>query len=352
MKAKPASSQSNRGPLPRVLRPLAGPFSRVYTSEISRRNKRWDAGQNVVTIDRPVISVGNLSVGGTGKTPMVAAICHWLLDADHHPAIAMRGYAATNGLSDEADEYRRSLGDSVPVVAQPDRLEGLLRLFAQVGDDVDCVVLDDGFQHRRIARGLDIVLIDASRDPFSDSCLPAGWLREPVASLVRADAVVLTHAELVDEAEIGRLRDLVHQETDAKVCLAAHRWGSLNVSTDSQDQTEPVDWLNGKRIFAACAIGNPAGFLSSAKAASGGSLEGSLVLTDHDRYRPKTIDRLIAAAQECDAIVVTEKDWSKLARVEASRWPCPVARASLAMGFIEGESVLRQAVLGCAAGED
>ena len=97
----------------------------------------------------------------------------------------------------------------LPVVAQPDRLEGLLRLFARVGDEVDCIVLDDGFQHRRIARQFDVVLSDASRDPFTERCLPSGWLREPVSSLARADAVVLTHAEMVDSSTLLAMRKAV-----------------------------------------------------------------------------------------------------------------------------------------------
>ena len=341
---------SERGPLPSLLRPLGPLVSRVYEAEVARRNRRWDAGRGVVTIDRPVISVGNLSVGGTGKTPMVATIVQWLLESGISPAIAMRGYGAKHGLSDEAAEYERRFGGAVPVVAQPDRLEGLLRLFADVGDSIGCVVLDDGFQHRRIARALDIVLIDASRDPFADACLPAGWLREPADSLARAGGVVITHAELVGPAGVDRLRSKIARETGAFIAVAAHRWDGLDVLHAGEASDRPSDWLRGKRVFAACAIGNPRGFLDAARDAAGSDLAGEMVLRDHHPLDEGAVRRLIAAAEACDAIVVTSKDWSKLCRVAPERWPCPVARPRLTMGFVENEAMLRSAILESAGG--
>jgi hypothetical protein len=198
------------GPLPAPLRPLAGPLSALYRAGLEHKSGAFDAGHGVITIDRPVISVGNLSVGGTGKTPMTSWIVRTLIDAGHTPAIAMRGYRSKNGVSDEADAYARAL-PGTPVVAQPDRLEGLFRLFADdEGRAVDVVVLDDGFQHRRIARQLDLVLIDATRDPFRDRLLPAGWLREGPAALVRASGVVLTHADRAQHVR-ARLVETLHR---------------------------------------------------------------------------------------------------------------------------------------------
>lgn len=338
----------NAGPAPAWLGGVARGVSGVYERVVARRNRAWDLGRGVVTIDRPVISVGNLSVGGTGKTPTVATIVGWLLDAGCSPAIAMRGYKSKGGVSDEAAEYASLFGSRVPVVAQPDRLEGLLRLFAQVGDSVDCVVLDDGFQHRRIARQLDVVLIDATRDPFVDACLPAGWLREPVASLARADAVVLTHAEMVNAETLMHLRKAIARVCEARVAVASHRWESLDVLIDGEEAQRPVEWLLDKRVFAACAIGNPAGFVNAARRAAGGHLSGEMVLRDHHAFDGPTVNRLIAAAAGSDAIVVTGKDWAKLSAVAADRWPCPVVRPRLSIGFVEGEGMLRDLVLGTA----
>src|ERR1043165_360740 len=164
--------RDRRGPVPGAVGRL---LARGYAWEIGRRNRRYDAGRGVVRFDRPVISVGNLSVGGTGKTPMVAHIVGLLLEAGRRPCIAMRGYAGRGGMSDEAEEYRGRF-PGIPIVARANRTLGLIELFSREhetgGQQTDCIVLDDGFQHRRIARDLDVVMVDASRDPFDDALLP------------------------------------------------------------------------------------------------------------------------------------------------------------------------------------
>lgn len=345
------SDPQQAGPLPRPLRFLAAPLAAGYARIIRSRNKAFDAGRGVVEIDRPVISVGNLSVGGTGKTPMVAWVVKSLLDAGHRPAIAMRGYAGGNsGASDEAEEYRASLAD-VPVVAQPDRTAGLLSLFAtEEGEACDCVVLDDGFQHRKIARQLEIVLVDATRDPFSDRLLPSGWLREPVESLRRAGVVVLTHAESVSLSDVARLkRDIAKIAPQTRLAVARHAWASLVVARPAGEQEESVVWLRGKRVIAACGIGNPRPFVRAVSEASGNpAIE--FVRPDHDPFVPRTLEKLVAEARQsgADAIVVTGKDWAKLKRVRPGAWPCPVVRAKLELRFDEGGEAVKTAVLDAA----
>ena len=163
------------GPLPALLAPVTVPASLLYGLAVRARNARFDRGRTVVPVTVPVISVGNVTVGGTGKTPMVTWVTRRLLDAGMRPVIAMRGYGARPGRGDEADEadeadevmeHRLRLGD-VPVVADPDRVAAL-RSFLPEHAGIDCVVLDDGFQHRRLGRDLDLVLMGAEspeRDP-------------------------------------------------------------------------------------------------------------------------------------------------------------------------------------------
>lgn len=336
--------------------PLPGPLGRalatLYGAEIARRNRRFDARRGVVTLDRPVISVGNLSVGGTGKTPMVARLVRLLLGAGHRPCIAMRGYRARGGESDEASLYTREF-PGLPIVAQPDRLHGLIRLFGTPeGEEIDCIVLDDGFQHRRLARQLDIVLIDASRDPFNDRLLPAGWLREPVASLHRAHAAVLTHAETAAPEEIRRLtRQTAAAGGPSLIAVARHAWAGFSVAAGGADEEHPLAWAAGRALVAACAIGHPEPFLAEAGRASGRDLAGRLILRDHDPYAPPTVRRLIrlAADARADAIIVTEKDWSKLRRVPPGDWPCPVVRPRLELRLDSGGDALDRAVLDAAA---
>lgn len=332
------------GPLPAA---VGLPLALLYRQGIGRVNRRFDRGQGVVRFDRPVISVGNLSVGGTGKTPLVEALVKFLIDAGHTPCIAMRGYSKGGADSDEAAAYRRALPD-VPVIAQANRTLGLIRQFGKEHDEAesggrqsDCIVLDDGFQHRQIGRELDIVLIDAGRDPFKDRLLPAGWLREPVESLKRAGAIVITHAESVSSADLTTLESRIAavrgRGADA---ICRHAWSELIVNETGRDASMPVSWLSGKRVVAACAIGNPGPFIAAARKAAGGNLSAEVVLRDHDQYAAGTVQRLkgVARSVNAQAIVITEKDWSKLRGVKD--WPCPVARTVLKLSFDRGWEAL------------
>lgn len=351
-----AQLSANR-PRPPMSGPLASLASSVYRAVITRRNRRFDAGRGVVTFDRPVISVGNLSVGGTGKTPMVLHLVKLLRDAGSWPCVAMRGYGRVPGeglTSDEAQVYRRAFPD-LPMVAQPNRTEGLMDLFAtEEGEQVNCIVLDDGFQHRKIARQLDIVLVDATRPPFGDRLLPAGWLREPLSSLARAQAAVVTHAEAVtrtDAIEIEtRLWNFMPKGVVA-VCL--HAWTGVVVEQEGADHEHPTAWLRDKRVYVACAIGNPGPFLGSAREAIGQEPVGAMILKDHAEFGPAVISGLIEDLRrhEADVLLITEKDWSKLLEVPRERWVSSwggvVARPRLEITFDRQGEALHQAVLDC-----
>lgn len=338
-----ARGGANRtGPVPG---PLGRALSRLYAAEIARRNRRFDRGEGVVRLDRPVISIGNLSVGGTGKTPMVMHLAGVLLEAGHRPCIAMRGYrAGPGGESDEAASYASELPE-VPIIARPDRLAGLLELFHnERGERIDTVLLDDGFQHRRIARDLDLVLMDATRPPFQDRLLPAGWLREPLSSLSRADGVIITHAESVSEPRLADLRARVEASGSRVMAVCRHEWTGLDVAGPGSDETRPVNWLAGRRALAVCAIGNPGPFMAAVERAVGGPAAASLALRDHDPFAERAVARMLdlAAQARADVIVTTAKDWAKL---RARRWPLPVARARLSLRFDSGEETLRREVL-------
>lgn len=343
---------SRDGPLPAPLGATIGRLlAPVYGRVVAQRNRRFDAGVGVAGLDRPVVSVGNLSVGGTGKTPMVRWVCERLIEVGATPAIAMRGYKSAGGVSDEAMEYAEAL-PSVPVVAQPNRTAGLRALFATPsGAAVDAVVLDDGFQHRRIARDLDVVLIDCSRPIASARLLPAGWLREPMASLTRAGAVVLTHAERASDSAIDEARRVVAQHApELPIAVCEHAWDALRVGDDACAETRPVDWLRGKRVAVACAIGNPGAFVAGVRDA-GAQIAGEVLLRDHDAFGPAAVARVEAAAASAEALVVTEKDWVKIRRTALAHANVPVVRPSLAMRFRAGEDVLADRVRALVPGE-
>ncbi len=328
-------------------------LSAIYGAAVARRNARFDTGRSVKRAPVPVICVGNLSAGGVGKTPMVRHVVGVLREAGRRPAVVLRGYKSEPGKpSDEQVEHTESL-PGVPVAADPNRRRAITRLLAsREGQSVDCVVLDDGFQHRRLARDLDIVLLDAANDPWRDRLLPSGWLREPPGSLRRAGAVVITHAERVTNARLEDLDDRVRRERgEGAAAVTEHYWKGLTVQPNSTapERPEPESYLAGKRVFALCAIGSPEGFFEQAHRV-GALVVGELALRDHDAFRETTVAGNIRRARTTGAEVVacTAKDWTKLRRVEPARWPCPVARPTLGLRFVRGEDGLRRLVLDAA----
>lgn len=347
------------GPLPligRVIEP-------VYRAGIGYRNRRFDRGVGVERAGVPVISVGNLSVGGTGKTPMVMHVLGVLLRSGRRPCVAMRGYVASghgDQTPDETDAYRRAFpAEALPIVARADRIVGVRELLRRDGARVDCVVLDDGFQHRQIARDLDVVLVDATpgRSVFSDRLLPAGWLREPVGSLKRASCVMLTHAELASDEHLRDLKAQIERvHGRGPIAVTRHLWIALKRSTASaggDDAMLPLEMLQGQRVLGCCAIGHPEAFFRSLRMVVGSEeLVKAVALADHDPYAQETLDRVRREAEKHRAewIVVTDKDWSKLRGVSGDRWPCPVVRPDLALVFDSGREELERAVLGAVGG--
>lgn len=329
-------------------------MSWAYAVGIGRRNAGFDRGRGVIRLDRPVISVGNLSTGGTGKTPAVRWAVRQLQAMGRRPAVAMRGYKAKPGQrSDEQIEHEESL-PGVPVVAQPDRAAGLAALFASdAGREIDCVVLDDGLQHRKIARDLDIVLIDASAPPYLDALLPLGHLREPPSSLARAGAVVITHADRVSPDELTTLTQWLGRAVSGRpVAITRHAWSTLDIHRWSgagwSTNQIPLDSLAGQRVVGVCAIGRPEGFFD-ALGKHAREVVDRLALPDHAHFDQGVVDQIKGSVDNSgpDAICMTQKDWVKAREVLGGTIDCPVLTPGLELGFDSGESGLR-ACLGAA----
>jgi tetraacyldisaccharide 4'-kinase len=321
----------------------------LYAQVAGLRNGWYDVNPGK-RADRPVISIGNLSAGGTGKTPMVAHLVQTLKDAGRSPCIAMRGYKSATGSpadSDEAQQYARIL-PGIPLAVGPNRLEELKVLFTTSrGAKVDCVLLDDGFQHRQLWRDCDLVLIDATRPPFDDSQLPGGFLREPLIGLKRAHGIVLTHAEAVPAQRISELSYKIEDLTGRRpVAVCRHAWKSLVTGEGTKERTVPPDFIKGRKIALGCAIGNPGPLVAHVKSIA--EIVHEAVLPDHDPFSGKTLDAFIRGAKEkgADLILVTEKDWSKLRTVPEDRWPCPVLRPRLALSFDRGMGDVADLVIG------
>lgn len=328
-------------PLPAALRPLGSVAEKLYRCAVSTRNKRFDAGQGVEQFTVPVISVGNLSVGGTGKTPMVAWIADHLIRHALRPAIVLRGYkSGRSGVSDEEAEYLQRF-PGVPVLANPDRRSSIRGLLQSEAINPDCVLLDDGFQHRFVARDLDIVLIDATRNPFHDACLPAGWLREPVESLRRAGVIVLTHSESVSCDALASLTDACRGIVpNIPIIPAQHSWESVQVG----DQRLDLSWLGDKAAIVACGIGNPAPFIRHAMAGVQ-RVVAEMIRPDHYHWSAADARTIETLAQEHAGILLTTgKDAPKLLP-HFRNGQLTIAFPRLTLTFDEHEHVLDRAVM-------
>ncbi len=329
------------GPLPRSLAPLTIPASWLYGAAVSLRNQRYDRDRAIESLSVPVISVGNITTGGTGKTPMVMWIADVLRSAGRSPVIAMRGYGANAAEpSDEALLYADRLPD-VPVVANPDRIRAL-RTFLDENPATDVVVLDDGFQHRGLARQLDLVLIDATQWRGRQRLLPAGHLREPLSNLSRADAVIVTRADAVDD-RLAKEIALVHGAPP--VAWSRHVWTGLDVYEDGVERNESVQWLQGRKVTTVLGVGNPEAVLGQTRQA-GATIVANVPVRDHQRYTPGRVGTIRRACDAGDTLLVTAKDWVKLrGLLDLSTWPWPIVVPRLRLKIFEGQHKLRGLLL-------
>jgi tetraacyldisaccharide 4'-kinase len=298
---------------PVVLRTALSVVEPMYATVVRAKNRRFDSGHvHPTQIEAPVISVGNLTVGGTGKTPLVSWLAGWFRARGSAATIISRGYGARSGRpNDEALELAIQLPD-VPHVQNADRLaaaEAALRVNPR-----QILILDDAFQHRRIARDLDIVLLDAL-EPFGyGHLLPRGLLREPVESLARAHVIALSRADAVDAMARQATRDRVQQVAPQAVWLEmTHQ--PVGLADHSENHT-PLASLAGKPIAAFCGIGNPDGFVHTL-AACGLKVGAFRALPDHCAYSPGELAQLekwLQSAGPIAAAVCTRKDLVKIPR--------------------------------------
>ncbi len=282
----------------------------------------------------PVICVGNITVGGTGKTPMVAWAVGRLKEAGRKPAILTRGYKAIDGKSDEAELLRQSTG--VPVIINPDRVAGAQKAIA---GGADVLVMDDGFQHMRLRRDLDIVLIDATRPFGGGACLPIGRLREPLTALSDADAIVITRSDAVTPEQLQDLRNrLVRFAPDASIHTAIHK--PVKIIDEKGDELPP-DALSGRKVCAFAGLGNPDAFFATLTDI-GARIAEKVSFSDHAAYDSAAIERVSNANAEAEVLVTTEKDYVKLAEFSLER---PVWRLVVEMRITEGEQTLVEMIL-------
>jgi len=312
----------------------------LYASGVAVRNSRFDrrGPRHVASI--PVISVGNITVGGTGKTPFVIHLVGRLEQMGLAPAVVSRGYGTAAGEPNDEERLIRKSCAGVVCVSDPDRALAVEVAQRQFGANV--VVLDDGFQHRRLARTLDIVLIDATCPFGFGHLLPRGLLREPLESLRRAHLIILTRCDQVSRSDLSSIESKVHAIAGNTLQLkCSHRVTGLQ-RLDGTPVEEP---LEGKRAVLFAGIAQPQAFLTTVRSL-GIDVVGCRWWPDHHRYRSQDIDSLMGVGRypPYDLLVTTEKDAVKLTDLPGVG-QARIAVARVAIDFVDGDDTMLQKFL-------
>lgn len=352
-----------RGGIPSAIKTLLCVISLFYGGILWLRMLAYKdglMGKRVLT--RPVISVGNITLGGVGKTPVVEHIARYLTNRGKRVAILSRGYGGGKWQGDTHsgeqggrataiiynDEYlvlRENLAD-VPNFLGKDRSANGRRAIDEC--NVDCLLLDDGFQHIRLERCLDIVVIDIL-NPFGYGKLfPRGFLREPVRNLRRADMFIIAHTDLCGSDEIGRLGEQLHSINEkAPVIESAHL--PTRIENISDNASAQVEWLKDKKVYAFCAIGNPDSF-SQCLVKHGALLVGFRAFADHYFFGREDLEQVFRDAKHsgADVIMTTQKDNVKILDVLTSddlkRYDVPLCVVKIAIKITRGNDVLERLI--------
>jgi tetraacyldisaccharide 4'-kinase len=299
-----------RGVWPGLQRGGLRVLSVPYGWAVRLRNRLYDRGwKRCRHAAVPVVSVGNLTLGGTGKTPCVEHVARFYRQRGLRVAILSRGYGSRQGRNDEALVLDGNLPD-VPHLQGADRV--MLAAVAVEELESQVLVLDDGFQHRRLARDLDLVLVDATNPWGHGRIFPHGLLREPISELRRASVVLLTRCDQADTTERGRLREAVARHAPGTpVVETVHRPLGL-INSDRNEAS--LERLTDQPLAAFCGIGNPEAFRRTLLQL-GCKVADFRAFPDHHPYTRTDIDDLRdwTRQQPRDCVVVTtQKDLVKL----------------------------------------
>jgi len=290
------------------------PLSLVYGGIVRLRAWLYEKGVfHQKRLGTPVISVGNLTLGGTGKTPMVLWLAERFLAQGKRVAILSRGYKGSGGTSDEVTLMKLRLNDRVHFGVGPNRYDQG-RLLEQQG--INLFLLDDGFQHLQLVRDVNILLMDTTRPLGSERLLPAGRLREPLSAMARADLLVFTRTETNSGTGAAIAGFGNHPVFAAQTRLLGFR------KLGAGPRLIPADAIGSGPFFAFCGIGNPGAFLVDLES-WGLSISDKKAFADHHRYTQSEAVELVEAAHQADAtaLVTTEKDAQNLQNVEFAELP-------------------------------
>jgi tetraacyldisaccharide 4'-kinase len=305
------------------VRMLLWPLSLLYGAIVRLRVSLYAQGWlKQKRLKAAVISVGNLTVGGTGKTPMVIWLAERFLAEGKRVAILSRGYRGANGTSDEIELMKFRLQNRVSFGVGKNRFAEGQRLESQ--QSIDVFLLDDGFQHLQLARDLDILLMDASRPLGRESLLPAGCLREPLSAMSRANILVFTRTETMPGTieAIGKLNQYPVFAAATQLVGFRRLGGEITLLSFSEIGDGP--------FLAFCGLGNPDAFFRDLRN-WGIPVCGLMTFPDHHCYTDRDVLRIQQAAKQAgaNAFVTTEKDAQNLGAVKFEGAPVYISAIDL-----------------------
>jgi tetraacyldisaccharide 4'-kinase len=299
-------------------------LSNIFTYAVKFRNQRYDSGNaKIISCNVPVISIGNISVGGSSKTPFVKLVAELLKENQIKFAIVARGYKkhkkgtvvvrdeikVISSLEESGDEMRM-LAEKLdcPIIVSENKTAAALH--AQANFEIECIVIDDGFQHRRLFRDLDIVLIN-NETLLKPELLPKGRLREPLTSLKRADIICYVGAKNEMNESLESTLSGITLKEDVLICKASVSLDNLYKLTEVPIKKE--NSININKYAAVAGIANPQRFYQSLINA-GCNIEHTFWYKDHHYYNQKDILELITKLEnlKIENIITTEKDAVKL----------------------------------------
>ncbi|QQE13659.1 tetraacyldisaccharide 4'-kinase [Planctomycetota bacterium] len=291
-------------------------------------------------LGRPAIAVGNITTGGTGKTPFVTMLAKYLLSQNHKPAILLRGYHSTEQGSDEARAYQTMFKDQVIVEPNPSRIDGAKNVLRN-HPQTSVFLLDDAYQHRQAARDLNLVLIDATQPFGYNHVLPRGLLREPIKNLKRADAIILTRADQVENEQLQSIINTISEAAGTPpIAHTAHQWTHLLDINDNKIQLQDI---KHKSVAAATGIGNPTAFSHTIKQHTAALLAFD-TFPDHHHFTSDDITSLLNNTIKlgAQALLLTEKDYVKWQPLLTDNLKniIPILRPQLSIRCITGEQDL------------
>jgi tetraacyldisaccharide 4'-kinase len=313
-----------RGPIGWLILALLWPLSLIYRIGLAVYLWVYNVGlRKRCKLAVPVISVGNLTFGGTGKTPAVQELCRILTGRGQKVVVLSRGYGGSARTPMVVSDGKRVLADSLQAGDEPVLLAQTLdNVAVVVGKDrrasgklaqklfnPDVIVLDDGMQYWQLHRNLDIVVLDAARPFGSGFVMPMGDLREPVSGLRRAGIVLLSGiSNATDKTLIPRIAQLAPK---AHVCGCMREPVCFINAADGQSLD--LDWIKGRKVLAFCGIGSPWPFIEMLESLRA-SVEASIVFSDHYRLTVRDIKHIIdeAEAHGVEAVITTEKDVARM----------------------------------------